>query len=305
MFRTSFVFACLYYVPTPVCWLLSGIAITTITVMLIVFFFQGYLIYMPNFPPGSRTDVWTPARFGMAFEQVTVIAKDGTKTAAYYIPATHKSSCKYAVILCHANAGNLGHRIPIVRRLRELMDCAVFMPSYRGYGLSEGTPNETGIKQDVQAGLDWFVQKLKDESLHFKDIKFIAFGQSLGGAVAINLVATNADLFSGLIVENTFLSIPDLVPHVMPVFKHFTWLCRQRWLSKERMMDLKSSKVRLLILCGTADTLIPPSHSKGLLEIAKKVDVDAKLVELKGGDHNDTVLKAGYFEAVDEFIKSL
>lgn len=35
----------------------------------------------------------------------------------------------------------------------------------------------------------------------------IAYGQSIGGAVAINLVSRNEDKFSGLIIENTFLSM--------------------------------------------------------------------------------------------------
>jgi alpha-beta hydrolase superfamily lysophospholipase len=40
-----------------------------------------------------------------------------------------------------------------------------------------------------------------------KDTKLVAYGQSIGGAVAIDLVSRNEDAFSGLIVENTFLSI--------------------------------------------------------------------------------------------------
>jgi alpha-beta hydrolase superfamily lysophospholipase len=35
----------------------------------------------------------------------------------------------------------------------------------------------------------------------------VAYGQSIGGAVAIDLVSRNEHVFSGLMLENTFLSL--------------------------------------------------------------------------------------------------
>lgn len=46
-------------------------------------------------------------------------------------------------------AGNFGHRIPLARKFVSELHCNVFMLSYRGYGLSEGTPSEAGIKIDA------------------------------------------------------------------------------------------------------------------------------------------------------------
>lgn len=43
-----------------------------------------------------------------------------------------------------------------------------------------------------------------------KYTRLIAYGQSIGGAVAIDLVARNEDAFAGLIVENTFLSVVSI-----------------------------------------------------------------------------------------------
>lgn len=40
-----------------------------------------------------------------------------------------------------------------------------------------------------------------------KDTRLVAYGQSIGGAVAIDIVSHNEEAFSGLIVENTFLSL--------------------------------------------------------------------------------------------------
>lgn len=75
--------------------------------------------------------------------------------------------------------------------------------------MSTGTPDEAGIKIDAQTGLDYLRQRSET-----RDTEIVVYGQSLGGAVAINLVATNEEQgdIAGLILENTFLSIRKLIP---------------------------------------------------------------------------------------------
>lgn len=45
-----------------------------------------------------------------------------------------------------------------------------------------------------------------------KDTRLVAYGQSIGGAVAIDIVSHNEEAFSGLIIENTFLSLVGIHP---------------------------------------------------------------------------------------------
>lgn len=40
-----------------------------------------------------------------------------------------------------------------------------------------------------------------------KHTPLVAYGQSIGGAVAIDLVSRNENSFAGLMIENTFLSL--------------------------------------------------------------------------------------------------
>lgn len=109
----------------------------------------------------------------------------------------------------HGNAGNIGHRVPIAKILEENSGCSVLMLEYRGYGMSTGTPNEKGLMIDAQTGLDWI-----RNSKETKENKIVVYGQSIGGAVAIQLVAKNQEAGDviGLILENTFTSIPKLIP---------------------------------------------------------------------------------------------
>lgn len=117
----------------------------------------------------------------------------------------------------HGNAGNIGHRVPIAKVLDEQLGCTVLMLEYRGYGLSTGTPDEEGLRVDAQTGLDYLRQR--EET---RDSKIVVYGQSLGGAVAVWLVARGqggGDV-KGVVLENTFTSVRKLIPR---------WVTGGRW----------------------------------------------------------------------------
>jgi fermentation-respiration switch protein FrsA (DUF1100 family) len=109
----------------------------------------------------------------------------------------------------HGNAGNIGHRIPIARMFMQRMGCSVLMLEYRGYGLSTGSPDEVGLMIDAQTGFDYLRQRPDT-----RDNDIVLYGQSLGGAVAIQLAAKNQKdkKLIGLVLENTFLSMRKLIP---------------------------------------------------------------------------------------------
>jgi fermentation-respiration switch protein FrsA (DUF1100 family) len=152
----------------------------------------------------------------------------------------------------HGNAGNIGHRIPIARMLINSLGCNVFMLEYRGYGLSTGEPDEKGITLDAQTALDYLRSRAETRS-H----KLIVYGQSLGGAVSIKLVAKNqyAGDIVGLILENTFISMRALIPSVIPPAKYLTMLCHQLWPSESILPSI--TEVPILFLSGLQDELIP------------------------------------------------
>ena len=162
---------------------------------------------------GARTEegVPRPSQFGISdYEDLKIPTPDGETLSAFLIRPSNKGLAKpVTVLMFHGNAGNIGHRVPIARILEENIGCTVLMLEYRGYGLSTGTPNEEGIMIDAQTGLD-FIRQRGD----LKGGKIVVYGQSLGGAVSIALVAKNqgANDIVGLILENTFTSIKKLIP---------------------------------------------------------------------------------------------
>ncbi|GES92345.1 alpha/beta hydrolase protein [Rhizophagus clarus] len=219
------------------------------------------MIYLAGIPAGSRQIVQKPSDFGMEYTDVTLTTKDGVRIKAYICKLPRYARDRPTILLFHANAGNMGHRLPIAREFYVKLRCNVVLLSYRGYGLSEGNPTEKGLRIDSQAILDFV---LNDEDL--KNTKLIAYGQSLGGAVTIDLVSRNEDKFSGMIVENTFLSIPKLIPHVFPIIKHLSFLCHQIWPSEKSIQQIVN--VPILFLSGLIDELVPPSHMR---QIKRKI----------------------------------
>jgi len=109
----------------------------------------------------------------------------------------------------HGNAGNIGYRLPIAKILENELRCNILMLQYRGYGLSSGNPNEKGLMIDAQTGLDYIRQRQE-----LRNTKIVVYGQSIGGAVSVGLVARNqkhGDI-AGVILENTFTSLKKLIP---------------------------------------------------------------------------------------------
>jgi fermentation-respiration switch protein FrsA (DUF1100 family) len=264
----------------------------------LLYFKQNELIYQRSFPPGSRTDVPIPSRFGITnAESIELPTPDGETLHAYLLrPSNTSLSKNITILLFHGNAGNIGHRLPIGKVLTDSLGCNVLMLEYRGYGKSTGTPDEDGLTIDAQTGLDYIRQRSD-----LTDSKLVIYGQSLGGAVAIKLVAANQQKgdIAGVILENTFVSIRKLIPVAFPPAKYLARLCHQYWASEETLPKI-TAKIPMLFLSGLKDEIVPAAMMRTLYDLCK---VETKIWRIfENGSHNATVAEPGYFDAIWEFL---
>lgn len=132
------------------------------------------LLYYPEIPPNSRIFVPAPNTVDLPFENVFIKSIDSTKLHAYFIPQPQAHQCP-TILFFHGNAGNIGHRLPNARGLFKHLQANILMVEYRGYGLSEGTPSESGLYKDAQAALNYLLNR---EDIDHRRI--IVFGRSLG-----------------------------------------------------------------------------------------------------------------------------
>ncbi|KAF8686306.1 Serine aminopeptidase, S33 [Rhizoctonia solani] len=251
----------------------------------LLYYGQNSLIYPSNVPEGSRTNVATPADYGLPYSDLTFTTPDNVKIRAYLLVQrkillsadgslgtaevdnqgddADFARSRPTVLFLHANAGNMGHRVPLAKVFYYKMRCNVLMLSYRGYGLSEGQPSEKGLKLDAQTAFDYIVNHAI-----LGRTRIILYGQSIGGAVAFYLANANAKSIAALIVENTFMTLPSLIPTVLPVAAPLAFLCHQVWDSASAARSLPKS-VPVLMLSGTQDELVPPSQMRGLFDILR------------------------------------
>lgn len=252
---------------------------------------QGRLIWFP-----ARTLLATPAELHLPFEEVALTARDGVAIHGWFIPA---DGARGSVVVCHGNAGNIADRLEIAERLRSL-HVAVLLFDYRGYGRSAGSPSEEGSYLDAEAAFDWLAARPAAAPI-------VAFGESLGGAVAVELARRRP--LAGLITESTFTSLPDLGAQLYPLLP-VRLLARVRYATIEKVAEVRCP---WLLLHSRSDELVPFSHATRLFEAASAAAKGAngprpppRLVEIAGG-HNDggfLASRAGE-AAVAAFLESL
>jgi fermentation-respiration switch protein FrsA (DUF1100 family) len=193
------------------------------------------------------------------------------------------------ILFFHGNAGNITDRYELISPLVEI-PARVFIIDYRGYGKSEGWPSEQGIYRDAQTAWDFLTGEMG-----VPPSRIVIYGESLGGAAAINLVAANESP-AGLIVQSSFTSMPDMVSHVAPVFPRF--LLHTRMDSIGKIDKIACPK---LFVHGTIDELVPLEMGKRLYSAS----ADPKeFYEVKGAGHND-VFEAGgkdYRDKLQAFV---
>lgn len=264
----------------------------------LLYFKQKELIY-PRTMLNSRNEVPRPARFGISdFEELMIPTLDRQSLHAFYIRAANKRHSKNTTILMfHGNAGNIGYRLPIAKVLSE-MGYSILMLEYRGYGFSTGSPDEQGLMIDAQTGLDYLRERVETA-----DKNVVVYGQSLGGAVSIQLVAKNQHdgAITGLILENTFTSMRKLIPSIIPAARYIAGLCHQTWQSEIYIPNI--TEIPVLFLSGLKDEIVPPPHMRHLYDICQSPTKIWHPLPL--GDHNSSVAEPGYFEAISSFIKNL
>jgi len=123
---------------------------------------------------------------------------DNVKITFWHIKG---SKNKPAIVFCHGHYFNVSYFQSKVTFLTQ-KGYEVYMLDYRGFGKSQGTPNEKGLYTDLES----FIKYLDKSGIH--QSRIVLWGHSLGGAVVTNTAARHK--FKGVILESTFTNINDI-----------------------------------------------------------------------------------------------
>lgn len=246
--------------------------------------FEKRLIYFP-----ARAHDVTPNALGLRFEDVTLVTEDGVRLHAWYLPV---KGARFTVLVSHGNGGNMSHRLDRTLLIQSRLGASVLLYDYRGYGRSEGSPDEGGTYRDARAAYRWLVEERKVPS-----DRLVLFGESLGSAVALDLAIERPA--AALVLEAPFTSVPDVARGT--VFFPLAPFVRTRY---DNLAKVGRLRLPLLVLHGDRDGVVPFALGRRLFEAAPE---PKRFFAIAGGDHNDAYVVGGdaYWKALASFLNDL
>jgi fermentation-respiration switch protein FrsA (DUF1100 family) len=258
------------------------LAVLLAVVGAILLLFERRLIYFPM----SAHEV-TPSGMGLAHEELSLRAEDGVRLHGWFLPVKDPRG---SVLVCHGNAGNVSHRLDRALLIQSRLGLDVLLFDYRGYGRSEGSPDEPGTYRDARAAYEWLRGHGQAPE------RIVIFGESLGAAVALELAL--AVPARALVLESPFTSIPDMARAVYPFLP--VWpLVRTRY---DNLGKIGRLGLPLLVLHGDRDDVVPFAQGKRLFDAAPG---PKRFFAIPGAHHNDTYLVGGdaYWRAIADFLE--
>lgn len=217
----------------------------------------------------QRAMLASPGDAGLTFDDVFFTSTDGTRLHGWWLPS--RSTVHGTVLFFHGNAENISTHFANVAWLPQA-GFDVFLFDYRGYGRSEGRAELAGLLADSYSALELTVKRLAPAQ-----DKIILFGQSLGGALAVQVAATSSFRMrlAGVVIESAFSDYRDIAREKL-ASSWLTWALQWplSWAinndySPVTVID-EISPVPLLIIHSRADSIIPYWHGQRLYEHARE-----------------------------------
>jgi hypothetical protein len=194
-------------------------------------------------------------------------SRDGVRLHAWFFPAVGKP--RGTVLVMHGNAENLSRHVNSVLWLvQEGFNLFIF--DYRGFGRSEGEPTLPGVHLDAAAALEQ-VLALPET----KGTGLVVLGQSIGGAIAIQTLATSPQRqqVALLAIDSTPASYRLIAREKLAGF-FLTWPLQYplSWLFDDDYSPLRHigvlAPLPLLIMHGHQDPVVPEHHGELLFSAA-------------------------------------
>ncbi|EIM22148.1 alpha/beta-hydrolase [Wallemia mellicola CBS 633.66] len=267
--------------------------------------FQRRIIYMGYSPIGARQellrDIDTLGPFDVRKISADVSPKvrlDGLEVCRKSAGDNNKPSILFYL---QGNAGNPLSRLPVFHKLLHDKACVddlkiiAFAPSSY-WTSSRRRPTQTKLLEDYRCALQKTCERYPESPI------FI-YGHSLGGAISTILLAEHLhdENINGLILENAFGSIPDMIKayFISPriPYWHLHRLAFDKWDAKSVAHKVKA---KTLILISENDELVPRAHGEALHSLIS----NSQLEVIQGALHENAYTSTTWSRTVSNFIKT-
>lgn len=244
---------------------------------------ESFLYYPDRIEQDAPPPGWTPA----GASEVWMRAGDGTLIHGLW---WSEPADRPVILFLHGNAQEV-YSWSLVRDDLAAARCRMLLIDYRGYGKSEGAPDEAGLYMDGHAALDWLSGQGTPPS------RTVVFGKSLGGAVACE-IARGTEML-GLALESTFTSLASVAGNLLPFARSSPDIAG----AYDSLAKMPEISCPVLVIHGDADTLIPADEGRKLFEAANE---PRELFVVRGAGHNDVSVVSGpeYGKRVSDWLEN-
>ncbi len=184
-----------------------------------------------------------------------------------------------AVIYLGGNAEDVSASLPLLNVA--FPDHALYLPHYRGYLGSTGTPNERALVADALALFDRVAAGHRE---------IVVIGRSLGSGIAVQVAAVRP--VKKLVLVTPFDSLAALAARQFPYFP-VRWLLRDKYESWRHAPQVKAPT---LLLVAGRDEIIPAQSSARLLSRFPAGVATMQVIE--GAGHNTISEAPAYVPAL-------
>ena len=241
---------------------------------------DGLLFY----PSDDSVGNWKPE--DLPFDDVSFASADGTKLHGWYCKCERPQAI---VLFAHGNGENIATRTRLLRELLNKARVSVFIFDYRGYGRSEGEATIDGALADARAARSKLC-----ELASIPDSEMLLMGDSLGGAIVVQLAAESAP--RGLVLQSTFSSLKEIAK------VHFGFMAAVVDATKlDSATRIKAYSGPLFQSHGNRDGVIPFEMGRKLFQSANE---PRTFFTVRDAGHNNW-LTPEYLEALSKFISEL
>jgi uncharacterized protein len=194
--------------------------------------------------------------------------------------------------LATGNAGNPLDRIPVFTALlNAIPSLAIFAPAPRSYWTSSGAarPTQAGLTADYTAALAFAASR-------FPTSRLTIYGHSLGASIALCLLAPHTDVSKaaavvhGLVLENAFTSVPDMLrvlyPQRLLPYRYLGPFVCDRWDARAAVASHtfpRDLARRAMVLVSERDEVVPPAMGREIFGALRASGGDQEGWEGVGG----------------------
>lgn len=215
--------------------------------------------------------------------------KSGTATIyAVYLGNEANIATDTVILYCHGNADHMDrywNRAKLLAYTGNKHRYGVLMFDYRGYGKSEGKPDEESIYADTEACLQW----LKNKGL--TNNRLVIYGFSLGTSAATEITANNFSLQPAkLILEAPFASAEVMVQDGSKLALPGSYFTNNKIDNAE---EIKKVKVPFMWIHGTVDDFLS-IKTHGEVVYKNYTGPYKEAHRISGANHSDVPAIWGY-----------